>query len=294
MMKKGLLVYNPHSGKNPSKKLESVMKRFNDNNIEIEPYKFEADGDRLATALNNSNCDFIVLAGGDGTVNHGVNVLLKNKINIPIGLIPSGTANDFARSLGLPKEPEKCVDVIIKGNVKKVDVGLVNKDQYFLSTFGGGMFMGVSFDSSIMELKKKFGPVAYYMKGLTEMINLKSFPLKIKTEKGTIKEDAFLFLIINGQHAGGFSYLLRAADMSDGVMDIIIVKKCMHIDLTRMFLKMFNSNAEANENVYSIQAKKCSITIPSDTVITIDGEKGKSVNSTVEFLKEKISVFVDL
>ncbi len=292
-MKKGLLVYNPHSGKTLSKKLENVVKRFKDNDIDIEPYEFEADGDLLANALNNSDYDFIVLAGGDGTVNHGVNVLLKNKIDIPIGLIPSGTANDFARCLNISKDVNKCVDIIIKGNVKKVDVGLVNNNQYFLSTFGGGMFAGVSFDPSIIELKKKFGPFAYYLKGLTEMMNVRSFPLKIKTEKETIEEDAVLFLILNGQHGGGFSELLKAADLSDGIMDIIIVKKCMHIDLIRLFLKIFNNKAEKDENLYSIQAKKCSIKIPPEMIIAIDGEKGESVDSTVEFLKEKISIFVD-
>ena len=293
MMKKGLMIYNPGSGKGLAKKLDEVIHKFQENGILIQPYRIDRDNDQLLDVLKNTDFDMVVLAGGDGTVNHGVNMLLKNGIDVPVGLIPSGTANDFARCLNIPLNVDTCVDIITKGNTKNVDVGLVNNERYFLSTFGGGMFVGASFDPSITELKKKFGSFAYYLKGLTEMMNVKSFPLKINADGKVYEEDAVLFLIVNGRHAGGFSNLLKAADMSDGIMDILIVKKCMHIDLTRMFLKVFNNEAETDENVYSISAKKCSISIPPEMLITLDGERGISENSTVEFLKEKLKVFVD-
>lgn len=291
-MKKGLLVYNPKSGNSLSKKLEKVTSKFRSRGIEIDTYPFDPDEEKLLAVLDNGY-DLIVLAGGDGTLNFAVNVLLDNNIDIPVGLMPSGTCNDFARSLGIPKDINMCIELIAGGKTKKIDVGLVNKKRYFLSTFGGGLFMGASFDSSITELKKRFGPIAYYLKGLTEMINVRSFPLKIRTEEKTLEEDALLFLVMNGKHAAGFPPILNHADMSDGLMEIIIVKKCMQIDLTKLFLKVFSNEVENDDNIISMHAKKCHINIPSDMSITIDGERGESADSEINVLKEKIRIFAE-
>ncbi len=297
IMQKAIFIYNPLSGdRSIPQRLDSIIKQFQEKNILVQPFSVTTDcQDILVELLKNGGYSFAVISGGDGTINHFVNMMLKNNITLPFGIVPSGTSNDFARCVNLPGTLMECIDVILAGNTIDVDAGLINDSQYFLSTCAGGVFVDVSFNTH-NELKRNFGPFAYYLKALSELASIKSFKVKLETEKETIEEEILLFLILNGKHAAGFYNLIEDADLSDGIMDIIMIKSCSHIDLATLFFNVLTNAHLNNKNVIKLSAKTCNITCEGKSScsidLSVDGEKGDKLPINVKFINKALKVFV--
>ncbi len=291
-MKNALFVYNPISGghKVPNE-LDYILGTFQKKGILVQPYRLiDANNDYLISALKSGIYDFVIASGGDGTINFVANILLDNDINMPIGVIPSGTCNDFAKCLGINSLNES-LNIILDGKTLLCDVGHINKSHYFLSTFAGGNFVDVSFSTN-SELKKNFGPFAYYLKGLSEVTNIKSFDLKVTADEQIIEGKFILFLIVNGKQAAGFPNLLNDADFTDGYMDIILVKKCSNINLASIFFKVLSKESVNDKNVIILKAKRCELTSKSPIALTVDGEKSELFPAEIEFKNKLLEVFV--
>ncbi|NSW90640.1 MAG: YegS/Rv2252/BmrU family lipid kinase [Firmicutes bacterium] len=292
-MEKAILVYNPLSGqRSVPYKIDHIIGRFMDNDILIQPFRtYNIEEDKLLDILNNGNYSRVIISGGDGTINTVVNIMLKNNINLPIGIIPSGTCNDFARCLRIPSNLDKCLDIVLSGKTIKIDVGIVNGEKYFLNTCAGGILVDVSFSTS-GELKKNIGPLAYYLRALGEMANIRPFNLKLTANGQNIDVDALMFIILNGRHAAGFNNIAGTADLTDGLMDIIIIKNCWHIDVAGILLKVLANDLLSHKSIISLKAKFCVIEGDSNVALTLDGEKGPGLPISVEFINKHLSVFV--
>lgn len=292
-MKRALFIYNPLSGDHSTpNRLDHIVEKFQEKGIVVQFYRLHGVRDKSLTALiQRKEFDQVIISGGDGTINSIINLLLKNDVNVPVGVIPSGTCNDFARCLNLPNSLNENLDIILGDNTIDVDVGLINDNKYFLSTCAGGLFVNVSF-STHNELKKNFGPFAYYLKALNEVTNIKSFKLKIETENEVLEEDSLLFLILNGKHAAGFSNIIKEADLSDGLMDIVLIKSCSHIDLASLFFKVLSNDSLNDKHVAKLTAKSCTITSDGDVGISVDGEKASGLPLKVRFINKALKVFV--
>ena len=291
-MKSALFVYNPVSGghKVPHE-LDYILASFQRNGILVQPYRLEdVNNEYLVSALKYKIYDFVIASGGDGTINFVANILLDNKIKMPIGVIPSGTRNDFAKCLGINSLKES-IDIILEDKKIACDVGYINNSHYFLSTFAGGNFVDVSFSTN-SELKKNFGPFAYYLKGLSEVTNIKSFDLKVTADEQIIEGKFILFLIVNGKQAAGIPNLLNEADFTDGFMDIILVKKCSNINLASIFFKVLSKETVNDKNVIILKAKKCELSSKSPIALTVDGEKSELFPASIEFKHRLLEVFV--
>ncbi len=291
-MRNALFVYNPISGghKIPHE-LDYILASFQKNGVLIQPYRIiDANNEYLINIMKSGLYDFVVASGGDGTINFVANILLNNGIKIPIGVIPSGTCNDFAKSLGINSLKES-IDIILSGKTLDCDVGYINDSQYFLSTFAGGNLVDVSFSTN-SDLKKNFGPFAYYLKGLSEVANIRSFDLKVVADEHIVEGRFILFLIVNGKQAAGFPNLLNEADFTDGYMDIILVKKCSNINLASIFFKVLSKESMNDKNVIILKAKKCEITSKSPVALTVDGEKSELFPANIEFKHKVLEVFV--
>lgn len=292
-MKKAIFIYNPMSGNHSvTQKLDYIIKRFQDAGVLLQPYRVaEGDEEILLETLKSNSFEYAVVSGGDGTVNYVVNIMLKNDINLPLGIIPLGTSNDFARCLNIPNNINDYLDIILGGRIIEVDAGLINEEKYFLSTCAGGIFVDASFNTH-SELKRNFGPFAYYLKALSELTSIKSFKVKIKTETESIEEEALIFLVLNGKHAAGFYNLIEDADLQDGIMDIVLIKNCSHIDLASMFFNVLSSGHLNNKNVLKLQARECTIKGNRKISLSIDGEKGTGLPVTIRFVNKALKVFV--
>ncbi len=293
-MDKSLLIYNPYSGnRNLPRKLDYIIQRFLEKDILAVPYRTSSSEHGILTELiTDDQYSSVVVSGGDGTVAGVVNTMLNHGINKPLGIIPSGTCNDFARSLGIPAEIKKSIDVILKGTTEDIDAGMINDNLYFLNTCAGGNFVDASHNTS-NELKKNFGPLAYYLKALGEVTQMKPVNLRITTDDEVLHHDFLFFLILNGRHAAGFSNLIRSADLSDGYMDILLLDNCPPIELAGLFLKVMANDFMNDKNVTWLRTRKCTIEGNSDFSLSLDGEKQGTLPISVTFLNKILKVFVN-
>lgn len=292
-MKKVLLVYNPISGnRNVPKKLDYIVSRFLEKDLLPIPFRMEKDnGALLERVLSEDEYAYVVVSGGDGTVNMLASILLTKGIDIPMGIIPAGTCNDFARSINLPADLKKCLDIILAGNIAKIDAGLISNKKYCLNTCAGGNFVDVSYSTN-PEFKKNFGPLAYYVKALGEVSNLKPIKLKLTADNETVEGDFLLFLILNGKHAAGLSNIVGEADISDGYMDIVLVKNCLHVEMPGLLFKVLNNDFINDKNVKWIRTSKCTIEGDQSFNLSVDGEEWESLPITIEFFHQILKVFI--
>lgn len=292
-MKRAILAYNPFSGNQSiNQKLDYIIEKFQEKNILLQPYRIQYDkSELLDSILRENDFEFIISSGGDGTLNYISNIILKGGIDIPMGIIPAGTCNDFASILNIPIALDECLDIILNGKIIEVDAGIINEEKYFLSSCAGGVLVGVSYNTQ-GEHKKNFGPLAYYFKALSEVANIKPHKLTIITENETLKEDILLFIILNGKQAGGFNNILKDADISDGLMDIVIIKNCSHIDLAGVFFNIVNNDDLNNKYIKTLKANTCKIKGSDGIDLSIDGEKGPKLPVTIRVINKGIKVFV--
>lgn len=292
-MRNGFLIYGEYASKrqNLHKLVELVHQLKKSLGLQLAPHRLEKDYEFL-DLLFKKTPDFLIIAGGDGTLNYLCNYLLKRKLQIPVAIIPTGTCNDFARCHNLPQDPHQAAMLIGNNKRIRVDVGLINGNHYFLTACAGGLFAGVASKTS-PRLKKRFGPLAYYINAFMEAVNVKPFTLKLTTDNGSYEDEAVLFAILNGRHIAGLSDIINNADMTDGKMDILIIKKCAPLDLAALFLKIFNRDIINDKKVRLLHASHIDIAHPGSHVsVTIDGEKAETDKIVVEVIPQCLEIFV--
>jgi len=291
-MQNALFIYNPVAGnRHIIHQFDYIIQTAQNKHISITPYRMEENTEQLLAILQNNHFDLVIISGGDGTLNIVVNLLCKNNYQLPVGFIPAGTCNDFARSLQIPGNITDCLEIISAGHLTAVDIGLINDETYFLNTCAGGLFVNVSFNTD-EELKKNFGPLAYYLKALGQVAHKKSFPLKITTDTACFEDKALLFCILNGTNVGGFPNILQDASVSDGMMDIIIIRNCAHIDLANLFFRILSREPVSNKYAVRLTSSECTIVGPDNVILSVDGEKGPLLPVNVKFIPRALKVFV--
>ena len=293
---KALIVYNPQSGNSNLifNNFDLITTKLLKKGIILTLYSISRDYDRLIEILKNEKYDIVILSGGDGTLSRCLTDMYNENIEFPeIAIFPTGTSNDLAKSLNLGEKIEDWINNILNKKSKFVDFGLINGNKIFLSSYAGGLFTKVSYATD-KGLKKTFGKTAYYITGIDELKNIKKFDLKMRIDDNEeISEKAILYIILNGKNVGGFDELLQNANVDDGIMDILIVKNIENpLEISKILFDLFNGQLVNNENVRTLQAKKCVIEEVSEEIgVSIDGEEGKNEKVEIEFIRDKLKIF---
>ena len=295
-LRKALLVYNPKSGNSNLilNNFDLITTKLLKKGIILTLYSISRDYDRLIEILKNEKYDIVILSGGDGTLSRCLTDMYNENIEFPeIAIFPTGTSNDLAKSLNLGEKIEDWINNILNKKSKFVDFGLINGNKIFLSSYAGGLFTKVSYATD-KGLKKTFGKTAYYITGIDELKNIKKFDLKMLIDDNEeISEKAILYIILNGKNVGGFDELLQNANVDDGIMDILVVKNIENpLEISKILFDLFNGQLVNNENVRTLQAKKCAIEEVSEEIgVSIDGEEGKNEKVEIEFIRDKLKIF---
>ena len=278
-MKKLKLIYNPASGDRSFKNtLDAYTTAFQRAGYEVHLYRSANPGDidRHIAALPRDFYDAITISGGDGTLNQALNALISHDHNIPLAIIPSGTANDFANFIGMTKNAEKVAAALAGGNIIRADVGLAN-DKHFINVCGAGLFTHVS-QQVDHGMKTTLGKLAYYLKSLEEIPSFRPISVRITNTHTTFEEDIFLFLALNSAGTGGFDKLVPDASITDGLLDFIAFRACPILDLGRLFIKILKQGHLNDPGVIYFQDNyvKVELLSPSDKYDScdIDGEWG--------------------
>ena len=296
-MKKIKLVYNPISGDGVFKnELDFVIKKFQENGYLVEVLrtdKNDLEYDFFKQPISCWENTTMVVAGGDGTVSEVVNIMINNQIPAPLGIIPMGTANDVASYLGMPRNIEKCCEIIIENNQIKVDVGKIN-DSHFISVASGGLVATVP-QATDIRLKNTLGKLAYYIKGLEEIPTFRPISILLDSPDYHFEGDLLFFLVLNGQFAGGFKKIAPQASINDGKFDVLLFKDVGLPTLARLFVKLLRGEHINDSNIIFFQTKELSIKTccNSNPILTdIDGEAGPTLPLFIQNKHKAISVII--
>ena len=291
-MKKLKFIYNPFSGDGTLKnKLDYLIERFQKSGFMMVPYR-SSDISTLEKAFFDIHDDYdaICISGGDGTLSSVVNIMASSRINLPIGIFPFGTANDFATHINIPRDIEACCDIIEKGKIKKVDIGRAN-NSYFLNVCSAGLLTDVAYKTDT-NLKNALGKLAYYMKGIEEIPKFTPFKMRLQYGSNVIEDNFLLFLILNGSSAGGFNKLAPHAKIDDGLMDVIAIKNTNITNIFTIFLKILRGEHIGDPNLYHFHTDKLMIACEGVCETDIDGERGPNLPLDIEVKKRFLKVFV--
>jgi len=294
-MTKGLLLYNPKSGEQSiPAKLDYIIERFQSHSICLTLYRLfqnESTAEDILELIHAVPYAFILLFGGDGSLNFMANLMLKNGISLPLGVFPAGTCNDFARNIGMPSDLEQWIDMVLAGNTRYVDAGCINDHHYFMGNLGGGIFANVSFNTG-NDLKKNLGPVAYYLKALDQLPIIEAFDITVDIDNRHIEEKVILFLVLNGKNVAGFSNFFKDADITDGMIDILLFKNARPMELAGIFMKMVAGELSSDRHIIHLRSKEVRIQSDRQLQISVDGEKGTVLPIKVQCIHPGIKLFI--
>ena len=288
-----LLYYNPYSGSGIFKSnLDHIIERCQKEGYQVIPVR-AARGVYIDKALKNidqDRFDRIIAAGGDGTVNLCVNAMIRHDIHLPLGLLPSGTANDFAYYFELPSELDYLLDIALGDKTTSADVGIVN-DKCFINVAAMGAMVDVS-QKTDPALKNAFGTLAYYLKAVTELPQVHPINVKITTEEKVYDEQIYFMVVMNGESAGGFRKLSPHSSISDGKLDVIAFRKMPIMEFGPLLFEVVNGRHPENKNVLYFQTEKLRIESDEDIETDIDGEHGTKLPLEFGVYNKRLEVFV--
>ena len=266
-MKQAVFLYNTQSGKGKAaRSVEAICTVFRAYGYEIEPRLIDFSANPFD---GNETIDLMVVAGGDGTVNYVVNAMKRKGLDIPLGVIPSGTANDFARALGMSREPLEAARQIASGGVERVDVGCVN-GLWFVNIFSFGIFTTTS-QRTPDKRKHRIGKLAYIIEGVKEFRSMHAVPLEIEADGERFDLRSLMVLIFNGETAGGF-HLARRSSIKDGLFDCILLEKK---NFFRSTLAMCRYLAGGQPKIVRhLQVRTIDIRSTVNEPTDVDGQKG--------------------
>ncbi len=219
-MKRAAFLYNDRSGRGRiAGRLDAILAVFRDAGYAIEPVPIDFGANPFD---GRDGLDLMVVAGGDGTVNFAVNAMKRRGLDTPIGVIPAGTANDFAGALGMSRDVAEAARQIARGHVERVDVGRVN-DLWFVNVFSFGLFTTTS-QRTPDGLKHRIGKLAYMIEGFREVRAMHAVPLEVVADGERFDIRSLMVLIFNGETAGGF-HLARRSSIRDGLFECLMLEK---------------------------------------------------------------------
>jgi len=294
-MKKIKIIYNPSSGRQATeRKLDRIIKLLLDDGYLIQKYTTEKKHDALNETIKtcNEDWDIIIVSGGDGTVNEVAKGIVLGKNKIPVAILSSGTVNDFANYMDIPKNIDLFYDMIKRNNHIDVDIGKAN-DDYFVNVAAGGLLSNVGYQV-LPETKMVLGRLAYYLEGLKE-ITLQSFePIKlsIESEEYNKEEEVMLFLISNSSSIGGFKKMAPKADVLDGYLDIVVIKKADVQDLASIFINIFSGEHIKHPKVVYFKSKKIFLKTNQNITMDIDGEYGGKLPAVFEIVPKAFRILI--
>lgn len=296
-MKKLKLFYNPFSGNKSFKfDLDVCIGIFQEGGYEVHPFRTLHPGDiEDHIAHMDPNYDIVVASGGDGTVNIVINALMRRGLHIPLGIIPSGTANDFATYLGFKSgQVEDVCKTIVSTKPVDIDLGLVNGSIFFINVCAGGFFTNVS-QTVDKDVKNALGSLSYYLKGVEQLPQFRKIPFRITTSQEVVEEDLYFYMILNSAGTGGFTNLSPEASVTDGKFEFIAIKGRPLIEMTPVLMKMITGEHIHDKNVlylkddyFKIECLDESFNIMESTV---DGEMGPDMPFDVRVIPKAIPVF---
>ena len=280
---KTLLLYNPKAGKRRVvRNLDNIVATFQKANFVVKPQILEFDKNPFD---GNEDMELVVVCGGDGTINFVVNKMREKDLDITLGIIPAGTANDFAGAIGAKHNILRAARQIARGTERRVDCGKVN-DRYFVNVLSFGVLTTTSQQTSDAE-KHIFGKLAYLRVGTRDLMTMHRIPIVAKFDNEEVHTDAAMMLIFNGRSAGRFK-LAPDASINDGMLDILILD---YENMAKICASMMHYLIGGKDSkVRYIRTNHIELHCDIDERTDVDGQPGPQFPLSVECLKDELKI----
>lgn len=275
-MKKLLFIFNPHAGKGAIRgHLPGVLDTFTKAGYLTTAYPTQGKADATrAAAEMGGQYDRVVCCGGDGTLSETIAGLLTLDEAPVLGYLPAGTTNDFSRNLALPKNLEDAAQTAVTGPVRRCDVGAFNH-QTFIYVAAFGAFTDVSYDTP-QEFKNAFGHLAYLLNGVTRLGSIKSYPLEITHDGGTLDGEFIYGMVSNTVSVGGFKGLPPSlVSLDDGLFEVLLVRKPKSLaELQSIVTALLQQKTTGDGAVIALHTSHLQVISQEPLPWTLDGEYG--------------------
>ena len=277
-MPSALLLINPISGTRDKKGIcDLTASRLKDAGIDLDIVhtRHKGHGAELARNAAERRVDIVVAAGGDGTVNEVASALMHT--DTALGIIPCGSGNGLARSLGLPMDFDAAIDIIARNKPCAIDCGVADGRPFFC-TFGMG------FDAVVTEKfasAERRGKMQYVRSAFLEFINFTPDNYAMEIDGEIYTEEALLIAVCNTPQYGNNAYIAPRASLTDGMLDVTVIRNGPVIQQAMAGIGLLSGQIDRNRYVDTFKAKEVKIIRLKDGPAQIDGEPltlGRKVN----------------
>lgn len=266
-----LIISNASSGGSKQEQIEAIGGVFEELGAvtHLQPPSLQSFDEDVRRAAKGK--DLVVVAGGDGTLNCALNALAEDLGDMTLAVIPMGTGNDFARSIGLPEDPMDAAASVVRGRVDELDYGRASGprvERLFLNACMGGF--PVSVNRAIDEdVKKRLGPLAFWVGGAKAAAKMPQFHVTID---GVDIEDCIAVGIGNGQTAGGGIPVFPDADPGDGRFECCAMQVSNVLEGIEMAAKVRTGDHIPLENVKTTAGRRIEVASEPALEFNVDGD----------------------
>jgi YegS/Rv2252/BmrU family lipid kinase len=283
------LIINKFAGnaKNRKHKIELAIAwlQLNAGKVEFAYTEFQSHATELATQAVSSCFDIVVAVGGDGTVNEVAQGLIGT--SAAMGILPMGSGNGLARELGISMDILNSVRTLVNGNRQQIDVCRINSQRFLCTS-------GIGFDAQVADKMAKAtsrGFLRYIQLTIQESIAFKPFKIKMKVDDIWIEKPVFLVTFANASQFGNNARIAPNASMTDGLIDVVVVKPFNKIWLPVFGIGLFTRLIPKLPFVDCYRAKRIEMEFADTGFYHFDGEPGKlTVPANITIDAEKLSV----
>lgn len=285
-----LFIINPISGGRKKELFLSLLDKIPDKTrftIELRKTEYAGHASVIAKEAVQAGIKRIIAVGGDGTVNEIAKELVGS--NASLGIIPFGSGNGLARHLKIPMNTSKALELLNRAKIQKIDVGYMNAQAFFCTA-------GLAFDAHIGKVfagMKGRGLMGYIKSVFKEYFHYTSEEYEVEIKGRKSRYRAFLITVANAGQYGNNVYIAPTADISDGMLDLCIVKNFSVFSLFSMAYRVLNRSVNKSRFTTTLQAKNFIIRRRNKGAYHVDGEPHEGGKEFTFEIKEKgLSVLV--
>lgn len=284
-----MVIINPSSGKEKASEYEKkIIGQLHNYEVIVKETEGEKDATRFAKMACDEQYDAVILVGGDGTLNEGINGIAEQPHRPVVGVVPLGTVNDFARALDISLDPDEAI-ALLGGKTTKADIGKVN-DHYFTNVIAIGLLAEAVGDVSV-EQKTSLGSLAYLFEGVKAAIQNDSYEMEVTADGQTYKENMMLFICVLTDSVGSFRQLNEDADKSDGLLHGFIIKSTSTLQVVGTAKNLLTGNYEDDDNIIKLNAREMHIKATEAFQLNVDGDLISQLPAKISILHNHIEFF---
>jgi YegS/Rv2252/BmrU family lipid kinase len=285
------IIFNPTAGAGRSAKaMQTVCQILDERKTAYTVFEtqYKEHAISLARDAIGKGYDGIISVGGDGTLLEIAGVIHGS--DETLGVIPAGTGNDFRQAIGVPRDPAEALDIILAGNKRRVDIGVLGEGRYFLNVAGTGFDVDVIKNTE--KVRRRFtGGFAYFLGIFLSVFGYRSVNITVTINGQTLRRSVLLIAIANGQCYGGGLNVAPFADVSDGLFNIVLINRIAN---WRILIELPKMKKGQIDRIPGCEQFACSeIFIDSETPLrfNLDGEVYGQTPIRIAIVPHALNVF---